>query len=42
MVEELDILGKRIGSAFITMVDVNFSFKQPFHYFEAEGSAQMP
>jgi len=39
MVEELDILGKRIGLAFITMVDANFSFKQPFHYFEADCSA---
>jgi len=27
-----------IGEAFITFVDKRFSFKKPFHYFEADGS----
>jgi hypothetical protein len=30
--------GKKIGEAFIALVDEKFSFKQPFHYFEADGS----
>ncbi|MCL4518314.1 MAG: hypothetical protein M1587_03865 [Thaumarchaeota archaeon] len=29
---------KEIGEAFIGFVDAKFSFKKPFHYFEADGS----
>ena len=39
MVEELSMLGKKIGDCFIKMVDEKFMFKQPFHYFEADGTA---
>jgi hypothetical protein len=39
MVEEMEVMGKKIGRSFINMVDRNFSFRQPFHYFEADGSA---
>lgn len=39
MVHGLTTLGKRIGEAFITLVDTNFRFRQPFHYFDADGSA---
>ena len=38
MVEELGIMGKRIGTSFVTMVDASFNFKQPFIYFEADGT----
>jgi len=38
MVEELGLLGKKIGDSLIAMVDTKFSFKQPFHYFEADGT----
>lgn len=38
MVEGLSNLGKRLGGLFITMMDTKFSFRQPFHYFEADGS----
>ena len=38
MVEELGLLGKRVGDSFITMVDRMFVFKEPFHYFEADGT----
>lgn len=34
----LSRLGKRIGDAFIRFVEVKFSFKDPFYYFEATGS----
>ena len=39
MVQGLSSLGKTIGDAFTTLVDKKFSFKQPFHYFEADGAA---
>jgi hypothetical protein len=32
-------IGKQIGEAFITLVDEKFSFKPPFHFFEADGAA---
>jgi hypothetical protein len=38
MLESFSNLGKRLGSSFITMMDTRFAFKQPFHYFEADGS----
>jgi len=38
MVQGLSSLGKRIGDAFTTLVDEKFSFREPFHYFEADGS----
>jgi hypothetical protein len=34
MVEALGTLGKRLAPSFITMVDTNFLFREPFHYFE--------
>ncbi len=39
MVRGLTEIGKKFGEAFITLVDEKFSFRQPFHYFEADGSA---
>jgi hypothetical protein len=36
--EGLRDLGKKIGSAFIFLVDQKFSFPNDFHYFEADGS----
>jgi hypothetical protein len=39
MVRGLSSLGKKIGDAFTTLVDEKFSFKPPFHYFEADGAA---
>ena len=42
MVHGLTKLGKKIGEAFITLVDEKFSFKPPFRYFEADGSAYSP
>ncbi len=39
MVEELGLLGKRVGDSFVTMVDRKFVFKRPFHYFEADGTS---
>ena len=39
MLEGLSNLGKRLGLSFIKMVDTKFLFKQPFFYFEADGSA---
>jgi hypothetical protein len=39
MVRGLSSLGKKIGDAFTTLVDERFSFKPPFDYFEADGSA---
>jgi hypothetical protein len=41
MLEGFSSLGKRLGTSFITMMDDKFAFKQPFYYFEANGS-QMP
>jgi len=38
MLEGFSNLGKRLGASFITMMDTEFVFKQPFHYFEADGS----
>ncbi len=38
MVEGLGNLGKKIAPSFITMIDARFAFKQPFYYFEADGS----
>jgi len=38
MVEALGAGGKRMGKSFVTMLDTNFSFKQPFVYFEADGT----
>lgn len=40
MVEGLGNLGKKLGPSFIAMIDSKFVFKQPFYYFEADGSAQ--
>lgn len=37
MVQQLGNLGKRIGDSFIAMVDTNFTFRQQFCYFEADG-----
>lgn len=37
--EDMIAIGKHIGEAFIALVDSKFSFNQPFHYFEADGSA---
>jgi hypothetical protein len=37
MVQGLTTLGKKIGEAFICLVDEKFIFRQPFHYFEADG-----
>ncbi len=39
MVGGLVALGKEIGPAFIALVDGKFAFKQPFHYFDADGKA---
>jgi len=36
-VEGLSLLGKKIGEAFITLVDQKFSFRQPLSYTEADG-----
>jgi hypothetical protein len=38
IVQGLTKLGKTMGQTFITLVDKKFSFKQPFKYFEADGS----
>jgi hypothetical protein len=38
MVEGFESLGKRLGTSFIKMMDDKFAFKQPFCYFEADGS----
>jgi hypothetical protein len=38
MLEGFESLGKRLGTSFITMMDDKFFFKQPFFYFEADGS----
>ena len=39
MVQQFEVAGKRFGPSFITMLDTNFLFKQPFYYFEADGSS---
>jgi hypothetical protein len=39
MVEAFGNLGKRLGPSFIAMVDTNFLFREPFYYFEADGTA---
>jgi len=39
MLEGFGNLGKRLGVSFTTMIDAKFLFKQPFYYFEADGSA---
>jgi hypothetical protein len=41
MLEGLSNLGKRLGESFITMMDDKFAFKQPFYYFEADGSQML-
>jgi hypothetical protein len=41
MLEGFSSLGKRLGASFITMLDDKFAFRQPFYYFEADGS-QIP
>lgn len=38
MVQGLTSIGKKIGEAFIALVEKKFTFSQPFHYFEADGS----
>jgi len=38
MLEGFNNLGKQLGPSFIAMVDTKFVFKQPFYYFEADGS----
>jgi hypothetical protein len=38
MVEALGNLGKTLAQSFITMVDTNFLFREPFYYFEADGT----
>ena len=38
MLEGFSNLGKQLGPSFIAMVDTRFVFKQPFYYFEADGS----
>jgi hypothetical protein len=39
MVHGLSNLGKKIGDAFITLVDERFSFGRSLSYFEPDGSA---
>ena len=39
MLESFSNLGKALGPSFIAMVDTRFIFKQPFYYFEADGTA---
>ncbi len=39
MQQGLSALRKKIGDAFIAFVDQKFSFKKPFFYFEADGTA---
>ena len=41
MLEGFSNLGKRLGASFITMIDTKFVFKQPFYYFEADGSGAL-
>jgi hypothetical protein len=39
VLEDFSSLGKQLGASFITMVNTKFSFKQPFYYFEADGTS---
>ena len=38
MLEGFSNLGKSLGASFNTMMDTKFVFKQPFYYYEADGS----
>jgi hypothetical protein len=42
VLEDFSSLGKQLGVSFMTMVNTKFSFKQPFCYFEADGTSPAP